>query len=82
MRGQSEHVVYVSVGGGSRQVTFQLVCCHARNEICADPVRVQRFGENKLGKMALAALGMTLVVCLVFSAATEVSTALLLALLI
>jgi len=43
----------------------------------ADPVRVQRFGENKMGKMALAALGMTLIACLVFSAATEVSTALL-----
>jgi len=49
MRGQPEHVVYVSVGGASRQ----------------------RFGENKMGKMAMAALGMTLVACLVFSAATE-----------
>jgi len=34
--------------------------------------RHQRFGENKMGKMALAALGMTLVACLVYSAATEV----------
>ena len=31
----------------------------------------QRFGENKIGKVALAVLGMTLVACLVFSAATE-----------
>ena len=32
---------------------------------------VQRFGENKMGQMAMAVLGLTLVACLVYSAATE-----------
>ena len=32
---------------------------------------LQRFGENKVGKIALGVLGMTLVACLVYSAATE-----------
>ncbi len=31
----------------------------------------QRFGENKVGKIAMGVLGMTLVACLVYSAATE-----------
>jgi len=31
----------------------------------------QRFGENKMGQMAMAVLGLTLVACLVYSAATE-----------
>jgi hypothetical protein len=33
--------------------------------------RRQRFGENKVGKIAMGVLGMTLVACLVYSAATE-----------
>jgi hypothetical protein len=32
---------------------------------------LQRFGENKVGKIAMGVLGMTLVACLVYSAATE-----------
>jgi hypothetical protein len=83
MRGQPEHVVYVSVGGPARQVlacppadTFcpAQVCCTAMLSAASHKVssRHQRFGENKMGKMALAALGMTLVACLVYSAATEV----------
>ena len=32
----------------------------------------QRFGDNKIGKIALSALGLALVACLVYSAATEV----------
>merc|ERR1719409_2437555 len=31
----------------------------------------KRFGENRMGQMALAALGLTMVACLVYSAATE-----------
>ena len=31
----------------------------------------QRFGENKVGKIAMGVLGVTLVACLVYSAATE-----------
>jgi hypothetical protein len=32
---------------------------------------LQRFGENKVGKIAMGVLGMTLLACLVYSAATE-----------
>ena len=32
---------------------------------------LQRCGENKVGKIAMGVLGMTLVACLVYSAATE-----------
>ena len=32
---------------------------------------LQRFGENKVGKIVMGVLGMTLLACLVYSAATE-----------
>jgi hypothetical protein len=76
MRGQLEHVVYVSVGNDRRQVGL----CVPVRRACRKPGvlfmtrcgRVlQRFGENKVGKIALGVLGMTLVACLVYSAATE-----------
>ncbi len=38
----------------------------------------QRFGDNKMGKIALSALGLALVACLVYSAATEVRNGLVL----
>jgi len=78
MRSDPGHVVYVSVG--SRQVApLSAPCISIFGTLHSNPGTPgvdmsswQRFGENKMGKIALSALGLALVACLVYSAATEV----------